>query len=56
MCQITQIIPKSDEMSFVHNIHFISPIVLKFCIPHDSITVMLSAKFYNDWATNISYE
>ena len=43
---------KSCGNSFVHNIRFNCPIVLKFCTEHDSITVVLCAKLQNDWITN----
>ena len=42
---------KSREITFVHIIRFICPIVLKPCTEHDSATVVLCAKFQNDWIT-----
>ena len=35
---------KLYEISFVHNIHFSCPIILKFCTEHDSVTAVLCAK------------
>ena len=39
---------KSREISFVHNIRFSCPIVLKFCTEHGSITAVLCATFRDD--------
>ena len=43
---------KSRDISFVHNIRFSCPIVLKFCTAHGSITAMPWAKFQNDWMSD----
>ena len=43
--------PKPREISFALSIHFICPIVSKFCTEHGSATVVLRAKFQTDWAT-----
>ena len=39
---------KSLENSFVHNILFNCPIILKVCTEQDSITALLCTKFQND--------
>ena len=41
---------KSRKKSFVHNIGLNNPIVLKCWTEHGSITVVLCAKFQDDWA------
>ena len=48
----TDIKLKYCEISFVHNIRFINPIILKCCTERDSIA-MLCAKFQNDWITEM---
>ena len=40
---------KSRKISFVHNIRFSCPFVLKFCREYGSITAVLCTKFQNDW-------
>ena len=40
---------KSRKISFIHNSHSKFPIVLKFCTEHGSTTVVLCAKFHNNW-------
>ena len=40
---------KFHEISFAHNSCFSSPIALKFCTEHDSVTAVLCAKFQTDW-------
>ena len=45
--------PIFPQNTFTHNLFFSSPIVLKFCTEHDSYTVVLCAKYQNDWATEI---
>ena len=40
---------KSRETSFIHNICFSYPIILKFFTEHGSDTAMLCAKFQNVW-------
>ena len=42
---------KSREISLVHNIGVICPIVLQFCTEHGSYTAVLCAKFQNDRTT-----
>ena len=44
----THIKVKSRGISFVNNVHFNCPIVLKFCTEYGSITAVLCAKFQND--------
>ena len=48
----THLTLKSREISFVHNIRFSCPIVLKFCTEYGSITDVFRAKFQNDWIRN----
>ena len=43
--------PKSREISFAHNLLLSYLIVLEFCTEHDSDTVVLYAKFQNDWTS-----
>ena len=50
-------IPKSRKISFSFDIHITCPIILEFCIEHDSMTVVLYAKLQNDlWNEENSYE
>ena len=42
---------KSSEISFVHNIRFSCPIVMKLCTAHSIDTATLCAKSQNDWIT-----
>ena len=42
---------KSRDISFYHNMRASYPILLEFCTEHDSITLLLFAKFLNDWVS-----
>ena len=44
-----------SQNCFIHNIHLICQLILKFCTEHSSITVMLCAKLQDDWATEQLY-
>ena len=45
----THLTPKSCEISITHNSSLNYPIVFIFCIQHDSISIVLCAKFQTDW-------
>ena len=44
---------KSCEILFVHNLSFSSPIILKFCTEHGSITAVHCANFQNDCTNEV---
>ena len=44
--------PKSREISFAHYLFPSYTIILKFCTEHGGITVVLCAKFQNDWTAD----
>ena len=46
---------KSGEILFAHNLFCIYPIILKFCMEHDKDTVVLCAKFQNNWMINVDF-
>ena len=49
----THLKPKSREIAFARNLLLSCQIVLKFCTEHDSITVVLCAKFQHDLTTRM---
>ena len=42
---------KSREISLIHNIFLICPIILEFYAEHGNITVVLCAQSQNDWVS-----